>query len=149
LRQGIYDPNDAISNAIIKFAEEATKLNQSRARHSEETFGYAKMLISFYDNTNMILNDLKLILIPRVLQLSDDDKMRMTLSNLESMCSRLQRSGYRLKAPMKEGMLSMFDYNLFIGDVIKFIEDSGLIYDAIWKEIEPDLPSLVSEDVNP
>ena len=94
LRRSTYDPKEEVSKAMMDFADIA------KAKHSpEESFDkkVTTRLVMFYDSMNMLVNDLNLILIPRVLQLSDNDEMHKTLSDLEYLSSNLQRKGFLLK----------------------------------------------------
>ncbi len=88
------DPQKEVSYAILEFAEIVRTIQNRLLKENREQLGddkwydnmylYSEMILKYNQETDWLLADIRLILIPRVLQLSDDQEVNSALLDFEN-----------------------------------------------------------------
>lgn len=100
--------------------------------------GRLKRLILYYEEIDRSLNDIRIILIPRVLQLSNDQEVNEALIQLDRECLALQMNAHLPEQFMKEGILGNFICEPLIWKMIEFLEPAGKLYGLLWNRLHAD-----------
>lgn len=137
LENGFINPKEEVSIAIIELARISKKETknwisfmmkeadaESRKKFSQSE---SQSLGFFYEDAKWRLDEMRHILIPRVLQLSDDKEVNLALLRFEKFCRRFNE--------FMKTQTVLNEIPSASNAMPKFLIELGIIYDVILKEI--------------
>jgi len=133
-------PRKDVSDEIIKLAEDLNKIYKNRNEFSDDILIEAELsdtesatryhesesLKHYFNEIGWILEDMRITLIPRVLQLSDDEEVNLALLRFEAFSREF----------LEDKRTGWFFSDIF-SSAIQLLGESGRLYEVLERKIPP------------
>jgi hypothetical protein len=133
-------PRKDVSDEIIGFAKDISDVYKNRREFNEDFYFEAELsdeesearndemrsLIFYYGQISWIIEDMRITLIPRVLQLGDDEEVNLALLRFEAFSREFledQRTGW--------------SFSDIFCSAIQLLDESGRLYEVLQRKMPP------------